>query len=1005
MLDDPNAHLTAFALKPLLPGEKGDDGITCFGGNPRLPDLLEWPCDAAGRPLHFLFQIDCAALDSPDPDIPDEGTLFFFAGCNFDNNDEDDSNTIGGATGSCVLYWPDAIDDEEERAPPENTPQLHFYAHVLENPWNGPLNSRRGEREVSHIYPAPLTYARVPLAVQPFNSHPDSEEDGLIAALPPEPMAEEYYTWTAPWLTETRDRSRNRPTVEIPESFPFRWDTIGATAAAFYLHLSGDMIEADRYVLLKKMWAEIPEAHFNDIRYALGEEEAEGDSFERFFDDAAQCKRFNAARAVYEAYITKYLKWEPDYPIYEPIEETMVALETCVDSYEEARKWIKRAAKRAPTDPASPKARRLFKDFLHAAVGSINTASHKKSSVRLRPCVMLESLLEAVITGTRHTLRAALADGHTSGIPQSLIEAYSSEFRWQRSLTPYDCRDSIRFVRPIQMLGYVPSAEDSEALDRAGMQTGSVEKAVGALTRLLGREDAQGNEQILLLQLPESPNLNFGMSGKGTIKFQISRRHLRKRAFDRAYAVEENLNKDGLWRAPRPTGPAPILPPDRVMPSIILKPLLPGEAGGHDTNRYGGKPLLPESLDWPKVDNGQSMNFVMQIDCSTLPRSLDHGEESYPYPPLPETGGLFFFCWDSGDPDDYDGPTFKVLHSAEPLSLQQERAIPDDARLLFEPSSDEDSHDKFYAELGPPVGLGIREFTVKPYAFVPYASCNDDYEQDLKPDHEDMMRDALPHENGTIHDNIFALPWMSNWYRFYREARKEGYKTSDHEMPLIEVPQTYPWRWINITEAIETYFQSREKPGEPHAHLWPQGIDADAKRWFKRAAKHNPLDRIPESDAAAYRNWLIALDAAGAKIPVERPDEKGGSPERSWRLDLEWAFEETLRGLGKTHPGRMLRHIRHDDTSDIPQNVLQADANTFRYNRSYSDSTNNHVHRPRSDRLFGAYYTQSHEPDDRIMLMHMPCNWSGGGYMIRFMIAPEDLAAERFDKTEAVIEW
>lgn len=746
------------------------------------------------------------------------------------------------------------------------------------------------------------------------------------------------------------------------------------------------MIEADRYVLLKKMWAEIPEAHFKDIRFALGDEEAEGESFKRFFDDPAQCRRFNAARAVYEAYIAKHLGWEQDYATYEPTIDAMLALETCVDSYEEAHQWIERAAKRAPTDPASPESQRLFKDFLHAAAGSINAFSNKKRSVKLRPRMMLERLLDSVIAGTRHTLRAALAAGDTSGIPQSLIEAYSSEFRWQRSLTPYDCRESVRFVRPIQMLGYVPSAEDSEALDRAGMQTGSVEKAVGALTRLLGREDAQGNEQILLLQLPKSPALNFGMSGDGTIKFQISRRHLRKRAFDRAYTIEENLKKDGLWRGQRT-----ILPPDRVMPSIILKPLLPGEAGGHDTNRYGGQPLLPESLDWPKAENGQSMNFVMQIDCSTLPRSLDHGGDSYPYPPLPETGGLFFFRWDSGDPEDFDGPTFKVLHSAEPLSSQTERATPGDARLLFGARTDE-SYRKRHAALVAPVGLGIREFPVQPYAFVPYASCNDDYEQDLKPNHDDMMRDALPHEDGTIHDNTFALRWMPNWYRFSRVAG-------------IEVPQTFPWRWINITEAIETYFQSRRRPGKLHAHLWPQGIDDDAARWFKHAVQHNPLDRIPNADAAAYRDWLITLDRAGAKIPVEKPGEKGGSPERSWRLDLERAFEETLRSLGKTHPGWMLHHIRQGDTSDIPQNVLQADANTFRYNRSYSDSTNGQVHSPTSDRLFGAYFTQSHEPDDRIMLTDMPCNWSGGGYRIRFMIAPEDLAGGQFDKAEAVVEW
>ncbi|MEU8663921.1 DUF1963 domain-containing protein [Actinoplanes philippinensis] len=58
----------------------GADGVPVgrFGGEPRLPEGVEWP-SADGRPLPFVFAVDCAALPVVDGSgLPAKGSLFFF---------------------------------------------------------------------------------------------------------------------------------------------------------------------------------------------------------------------------------------------------------------------------------------------------------------------------------------------------------------------------------------------------------------------------------------------------------------------------------------------------------------------------------------------------------------------------------------------------------------------------------------------------------------------------------------------------------------------------------------------------------------------------------------------------------------------------------------------------------------------------------------------------------------------------------------------------------------
>lgn len=101
-----------------------------FGGAPNLPDGLDWPRMADGRPLHFFAQIDLGTLprgmtladkDLGLPEFPKTGTLFYFLPL---------AGTDMYDGGAVVLYSAQDVRQLPERAPPADTPALDAGSHV-----------------------------------------------------------------------------------------------------------------------------------------------------------------------------------------------------------------------------------------------------------------------------------------------------------------------------------------------------------------------------------------------------------------------------------------------------------------------------------------------------------------------------------------------------------------------------------------------------------------------------------------------------------------------------------------------------------------------------------------------------------------------------------------------------------------------------------------------------------------------------------------------------------
>lgn len=98
--------------------------VGAYGGLPVLPPGVDWPISPlSNEPVHFLFQIECAAL--PDcrhphrPLLPDRGVLMVFGGLTFPYVEDHMGETPGLAY---LVHAPDAtLDDPGRPVPPGMT--------------------------------------------------------------------------------------------------------------------------------------------------------------------------------------------------------------------------------------------------------------------------------------------------------------------------------------------------------------------------------------------------------------------------------------------------------------------------------------------------------------------------------------------------------------------------------------------------------------------------------------------------------------------------------------------------------------------------------------------------------------------------------------------------------------------------------------------------------------------------------------------------------------------
>lgn len=94
---------SAIILRP-EGGATNEGRVSRFGGLPLLSSRMEWPRDPAGRPLHFLAEIDCVELPWHGM-LPNRGTISFFGR---DDEEQIWEDNVDVPTMNCAVVYDDA---------------------------------------------------------------------------------------------------------------------------------------------------------------------------------------------------------------------------------------------------------------------------------------------------------------------------------------------------------------------------------------------------------------------------------------------------------------------------------------------------------------------------------------------------------------------------------------------------------------------------------------------------------------------------------------------------------------------------------------------------------------------------------------------------------------------------------------------------------------------------------------------------------------------------------
>lgn len=612
-------------------------------------------------------------------------------------------------------------------------------------------------------------------------------------------------------------------------------------------------------------------------------------------------------------------------------------------------------------------------------------------------------------------LEPLLFDSHPSADPIPLYQALDK---------PVTEETALEGIRPHQMFGYAPRAEDLNKLDAEGYMTASAAKADAALALAQRRESEEGDDApLLLFQLSTCAVRNLDLIRDTSVdKFLITRRDLRARAFEKHWVINEDLYKDGAWRSPKLKPRLYEPKSEEIQPSFVLKPLVPGEPASSPSNFFCGWPQLPNEMRWPVTSDGRKLHFLMQLDCATIPRELQVDGRVLTYPPFPEQGTLFVFV--DAFADEMFPDSVKVLFTPtatadlpfrEPPEDLAQLRVQDDYRTLGPRRSKVPQSLQGFADT-----LSARSWEPRlPFQPIAYhtflpADDHDDYEA-VRAAQDEALSHALPHEDQAIRSIQFVLGWLPNWHAmFLAERHSTIYRRGD----LRNVPESYPWRWADIREATEGFFshslfrrikEPDEAQAKAHAYLWQQDTVEDVRRWYARSLEHDFLDRIPTDIAGEFRSWLVNLDGARDKIPKEHNEES--FEERSWRLDLERAFLDVLGPFGEVNCETTCHWLLHDpESSDYPDQMRQVVANMLRFERSYTELPADNVqHSPSPHQLF-APPDFEHEKTNEVLLLEIASGYGlrtswGDANPLRLWIEPEDLAGRRFDRIRPEFRW
>jgi uncharacterized protein YwqG len=343
--------------------------------------------------------------------------------------------------------------------------------------------------------------------------------------------------------------------------------------------------------------------------------------------------------------------------------------------------------------------------------------------------------------------------------------------------------------------------------------------------------------------------------------------------------------------------------------AILFRQHFPPQHGGSTLSFFGGAPIAPRGLRWPRADGSgapsKPFSFLMQIDCAAVPAPARLRM-------LPASGVLYFFLdltWGEPNP-------FRVLYTEGGNDCS---AIPpEDLGPAF---GDQATYVWRWTQSAEDCPRLLPKWTFQPVAIeIPTeAYAPDEREDDDAPlwwPGEKVMAEALRSAQG---EEVLSSPF-----------RVQDFIDADGIMrrPFANYP--HDWRAVQICSGL-LLDRLRETYRVPGAAALGELSDVDrnalvmrikdeARSWFDRATSHAPFSAVPQAESDRFWSWLadypwlvrfVISDALTLSIEASLTD----SQEAAARIPADVARRvharhalaaRSERGLFVTTPDRML---------------------------------------------------------------------------------------------------
>lgn len=410
--------------------------------------------------------------------------------------------------------------------------------------------------------------------------------------------------------------------------------------------------------------------------------------------------------------------------------------------------------------------------------------------------------------------------------------------------------------------------------------------------------------------------------------------------------------------------------------AVVLWPAsLPVLSGRSGRSFFGGLPQLPPQLTWPvRVVNSHYVHFtfVAQIDLSELPAVADS--------PLPKAGTLYFFA-----------------------NLNREWMEPDDACVLFHPSSSSDCEERALpsitvAQPGEPwPWLAPGELTTHPHYKYPirFVPCRSYRDYELGPGAEQ----GAP---GTI-DKVYNQMQARALEAIFGPRR-----TLEETWTFDASDDSWPFAWAVIEHASRSLCGqvTRICDDAPDRDEVFEPVLRAAEEWTESARNHDALSRPDAATCADFRiqwrGWREQIVAIAERLQIPRSDRRRypilAAPDERRPLHDDLLHEAIRLAC-------CLFRDRGGDESLVPEKYWRAIDDDFGWHRHARE-----WHRdtpPAFNQMLGHGEAVQSTPLDRVddvLLLQIKPDMYGPWWpdsdlfgVIQFWIGREDLARRLFD--------